>query len=123
MCSSDLFEHHKVEVENFQGIAVTNYTSADIPYTRIIEHKHFEFIQSDNTWITFEYPIDYQSKKTEPMYPVNDEKNNRKYNLYKELADSEKTVIFGGRLAEYKYYDMDEIIESALNKINSIINR
>ena len=57
------------------------------------------------------------------MYPVNDEKNNRKYNLYKELADSEKTVIFGGRLAEYKYYDMDEIIESALNKINSIINR
>ena len=93
------------------------FTDEQIPYTRIIEHKHFEFMNNDCTWITYEYPIQYNAQTTEPYYPVNDIINNEKYKLYKELADLEKNVIFGGRLAEYKYYDMHNVIESALNKI------
>jgi UDP-galactopyranose mutase len=98
-----------------------NYTDSETPYTRTIEHKHFEFGNTDTTWVTHEYPIEYDAKTTEPYYPVNDSENNEKYNLYKGLANSEKNVIFGGRLAEYKYYDMHQVIDSALKKVNEII--
>jgi UDP-galactopyranose mutase len=114
------FEHQKLDIDNFQGSAVVNYTDIEIPYTRIIEHKHFEFGNTDTTWITYEYPVEYNAKTTEPYYPVNDLENNEKYNLYKNLADLEKNVIFGGRLAEYKYYDMHQVIESSLNFIKTI---
>ena len=87
-----------------------------------LEYKHFEDVKSDSTWITFEYPIEYKAESTEPMYPVNDTENNSKYQKYKELANQEKDIIFGGRLAEYKYYDMHQVIESALNKVKEIIN-
>lgn len=114
------FEHKKINIPNFQGTAVMNFTSHDIPYTRIIEHKHFENINSDLTWVTYETPITYNPKKNEPYYPVNDENNNLKYIKYKNLTIKEEKTIFGGRLAEYKYYDMHNIIESALNLINNI---
>ena len=115
------FEHKHLDTENYQGCAIMNYTDIETPYTRIIEHKHFEFGESDTTWVTHEYPVEYNAKTTEPYYPVNDLENNEKYNLYKSLADSEKNVIFGGRLAEYKYYDMHQVIASALKKVNEII--
>ena len=115
------FEHKHLDTENYQGCAIMNYTDIETPYTRIIEHKHFEFGDSDTTWVTHEYPVEYNAKTTEPYYPVNDLENNEKYNLYKSLAVSEKNVIFGGRLAEYKYYDMHQVIASALKKVNEII--
>lgn len=115
------FEHKKLDIDNFQACAVMSFTDNETPYTRIIEHKHFEFGNTDTTWITYEYPIEYNAKTTEPYYPVNDLENNHKYNLYKSLADSEKNIIFGGRLAEYKYYDMHQVIASALKKINEIV--
>ena len=111
------FNHIELNTSNFQGHSVVNYTDEDIEYTRIIEHKHFEKSESDSTWITYEYPVEYFVGKTEPYYPVNDFDNNIKYKKYKELSESESNVIFGGRLGEYKYYDMDEVIESALNFI------
>jgi UDP-galactopyranose mutase len=114
------FEHRKLDNNNYQGIAVINYTDENIPHTRVIEHKHFEGIESPVTWITNEYPTEYKVDKTEPMYPVNDEENNNKYSQYKSLADQEENIIFGGRLAEYKYYDMHQVIASALNKIKSL---
>ena len=114
------FEHECLQQENYQGIVMMNFTDVDVPYTRIIEHKHFENSESDVTWITKEYPVDYKAGKTEPMYPVNDEENNKKYLQYKNLADQESDIIFGGRLAEYKYYDMHQVIESALNKIKQL---
>ena len=114
------FEHKKLNTFNYQGTSVVNYTDIDIPYTRIIEHKHFENINSECTWISYEYPIEYKVKKTEPMYPVNDAENNDKYKKYKELSINEDNIIFGGRLAEYKYYDMHQVIESALNLIKKI---
>ena len=114
------FEHRKIDNNNYQGIAVINYTDENIPHTRVIEHKHFEGIESPITWITNEYPTEYKVDKTEPMYPVNDEENNNKYFQYKSLADQEENIIFGGRLAEYKYYDMHQVIASALNKIKSL---
>ena len=117
-----MFEHKRLENNNYQGIVMMNYTDIETPFTRVIEHKHFENIQSDVTWITFEYPIEYKAELTEPMYPVNDLENNLKYQKYKELADQEKNIIFGGRLAEYKYYDMHQVIESALNFIKKEIN-
>lgn len=110
------FEHKKLYQENFQGIAMMNFTDSDTKYTRIIEHKHFNpNKKTDLTWITYEYPIEYKAKKTEPYYPVNDEKNNLRYSKYKSLADKLDNVYFGGRLAEYKYYDMHKVIESALH--------
>jgi UDP-galactopyranose mutase len=115
------FEHNQLDTPNYQGCAIMNYTDSETPYTRTIEHKHFEFGDSDTTWVTHEYPIEYNAKTTEPYYPVNDSENNEKYNLYKSLVNSEKNVIFGGRLAEYKYYDMHQVIESALKKVNEII--
>lgn len=114
------FKHQKKKTDNWQGIAVINYTDENVPYTRIIEHKHFEGTESSTTWITNEYPTEYKADKTEPMYPVNDEENNTKYNQYKTLANKEENIIFGGRLAEYKYYDMHQVIASALDKIKSL---
>jgi UDP-galactopyranose mutase len=115
------FEHTKLNNSNYQGIAMMNYTDIEVPFTRVIEHKHFENIESDITWITFEYPVEYKTESTEPMYPVNDFENNKKYLMYKNLADQEKDIIFGGRLAEYKYYDMHQVIESALNFTKQLI--
>ena len=114
------FKHEKIDTDNHQGVAMMNYTDVDIPYTRIIEHKHFELTESNSTWITYEYPIEYKATQTEPYYPVNDEMNNKKYLQYKNLANQELNIIFGGRLAEYKYYDMHQVIESALNFIKTI---
>jgi UDP-galactopyranose mutase len=99
---------------NFQGNAVVNYTEKDVPYTRIIEHKHFEFGKQTKTVISKEFPMEWTPGK-EPFYPVNDQHNQTLYQKYKSLADKELNVIFGGRLAEYKYYDMDEIIENVMN--------
>jgi len=114
------FEHTKLDIDNYQGTVMMNFTDINVPYTRIIEHKHFEFGTQPHTWITYEYPTEYKTKETEPYYPVNDTENNSKYQQYKSLADKEKNIIFGGRLAEYKYYDMHQVIESALNFINNI---
>jgi UDP-galactopyranose mutase len=108
------FETERLEEENHQGVAVMNYTDRETPWTRIIEHKHFEFGTQPVTYITKEYPADWKPGD-EAYYPVNNEKNQALYNKYAELAKKEKNVIFGGRLAEYKYYDMDDVIESALN--------
>ncbi|GAB4093629.1 UDP-galactopyranose/dTDP-fucopyranose mutase family protein [Flaviaesturariibacter terrae] len=109
------FEHQTLEKANFQGNAVINYTERDIPYTRIIEHKHFEFGTQDHTVITYEYPATWQ-RGMEPYYPMNDDKNTKRYKQYSELADLEQNIIFGGRLAEYRYYDMHQVIGSALVK-------
>lgn len=103
--------------DNFQGNAVVNYTDADVPYTRIIEHKHFEFGNQANTVITKEYPQKFQLGN-EPYYPINDEKNNLLYERYLELSKKEKNVYFGGRLASYRYFDMDKTIECALNLVS-----
>jgi len=107
------FETETLDTQNYQGNAVVNYTDYETPYTRIIEHKHFEFGNQDKTIITKEYPDNWTSEK-EPYYPVNNEKNNELYEKYKNLADNEKNVIFGGRLGQYKYYDMHKVIEEAL---------
>lgn len=114
------FAHSKINTDNYQGVAMMNYTDIDVPFTRTIEHKHFEFTNSDTTWVTWEYPTDYKAGITEPYYPVNDSDNNEKYQRYKELSDGLSNVYFGGRLAEYKYYDMHQVIESALNFINKL---
>jgi len=109
------FNHELLENEaNFQGNAVVNYTERDIPFTRIIEHKHFEFGEQKDTVITKEYPRTW-NKGDEPYYPINDERNTKLYNDYLALASKEKNVIFGGRLGNYKYYDMDKVIEAALD--------
>ena len=120
---STKFDHFLINEENVQGTALMNFTDIEIEYTRIIEHKHFENIQSSYSWITYETPIEYIPEKTEPLYPVNDKNNNNKYTQYKKLADKENNIIFGGRLAEYKYYDMHQVIESALNKIKEILKK
>jgi UDP-galactopyranose mutase len=108
------FETEKLDCENFQGNAVVNYTEREVPYTRIIEHKYFEFGTQPKTVISKEYSSE-RKEGSEPMYPINDEKNNALYQQYKELANKETNVIFGGRLAEYKYYDMDKVVELVLN--------
>ena len=114
------FENETLNVQNFQGNAVVNYTSHDQPFTRIIEHKHFEVenpsYQNEKTVISKEYSTEWQDGM-EPFYPVNDEKNAKVYKKYKELADKESNVIFGGRLAEYKYYDMDDVIEKVMRDL------
>jgi UDP-galactopyranose mutase len=107
------FETKVLDCENYQGNAVVNYTDSETPYTRIIEHKHFEFGTQPKTVISKEYSTEW-SEGMEPYYPVNDERNNVLYQQYKSLADKEKNVLFGGRLAEYKYYDMHQIVEKAL---------
>ncbi len=107
------FETEVLDEENHQGVAVVNYTDRETPYTRVIEHKHFEFGTQPKTVITREYPADWQ-EGMEAYYPVNNEKNQALYQQYADLAAQEKQMIFGGRLAEYKYYDMDKVIASAL---------
>ena len=110
------FEHETHNIDNYQGNAVVNYCERKIPYTRIIEHKHFEFGKQPKTVITKEYPKEWK-EGDEPYYPVNDEKNNEIFRKYKKLAENEKNVIFGGRLADYKYYDMWNIIEKVLETV------
>ncbi len=106
------FETKIIDKENYQGNAVVNYTGHEVDYTRVIEHKHFENTQSDKTVITYEYPADYK-EGMEKYYTINDDKNNQLAEQYRVLASKENDVIFGGRLAEYKYYDMDDVIKSA----------
>ena len=108
------FETEILEEENHQGVAVINYTDKDVPYTRIIEHKHFLFGTQKKTVISREFPIKWERDK-EPYYPINNQENMDRYCSYVSLAQKEKNVFFGGRLGEYKYYDMQETIESALN--------
>ena len=108
------FDTKVFDMKNYQGNAVVNYTGHEVDYTRVIEHKHFEFdTESEKTVVTFEYPVDYE-EGMEKYYTVNDDKNNALAEKYRELASKEKNVIFGGRLAEYKYYDMDDVIYNAL---------
>ena len=109
------FENETLDIPNFQGNAAVNYTDRETPYTRVIEHKHFEFGTQPKTVITREYPADWE-EGMEPYYPVNDERNQDLYSRYAKLAEKEDRVIFGGRLAEYKYYDMDKVILSALER-------
>ena len=110
------FETETLDMENYQGNAVVNYTDADTPYTRIIEHKHFEFGTQPKTVISREYSAEWKVGD-EPYYPVNDEANGALYQQYKALAEGEEKVLFGGRLGEYKYYDMDKVIEAALDVV------
>lgn len=114
------FETERMEEENYQGNAVVNYTFADIPYTRIIEHKHFEFGKQDFTIISREYSLEWKPG-IEPYYPINDEKNAVLYQKYKTLADREKNIVFGGRLGAYQYYDMDKVVAAALEKAGEIL--
>ncbi len=119
------FDTEKLECSNFQGNAVVNYTDSDTPFTRIIEHKWFEFGKNKDqeeiptTVISREYSKEWE-EGDEPYYPVNDDKNNNLYLSYKELAEKEENVVFGGRLGEYKYYDMDTVIESALTAVEKL---
>lgn len=110
------------EEDNYQGNAVVNYTEREVPYTRIIEHKHFEFQTGEGTVITREYPTTWK-KGDEPYYPINDEKNGALYAQYAELAKKEADVLFGGRLGQYKYYDMDKVIRSALDMVKEELAR
>lgn len=112
------FENEILEKENYQGNAVVNYTSSDIPYTRIIEHKHFEFGTQPETVISREYSAEWKPG-IEPYYPINDEKNSMLFEHYKTLAQSRPDVIFGGRLGQYRYYDMDMVIRAALDIVNA----
>lgn len=111
------FETEILDKENYQGNAVVNYTDTEVPFTRIIEHKHFEFGTQPKTVISKEYSDKWDQGK-EPYYPINDDKNNMLYEKYKELAYKDDKVIFGGRLGQYKYYDMDKVIEQALECVN-----
>lgn len=117
------FKHRKINKNNFQGTAMMNFTSLDEDFTRIIEHKHFskelKILEKNVTWITEEYPTKFEGND-EPMYPVNDEINNKLYKKYKSLADDLENIHFGGRLAEYKYYDMHQVIARALKFVASL---
>ena len=111
------FENEVLEdVDNYQGVAVMNFTSHEQEYTRIIEHKHFEFNDCKGTVITKEYPSAWKLGD-EAYYPVNDDRNSNLYKEYEELAKKEKNVLFGGRLGQYKYYDMDKVIDAALDMV------
>lgn len=114
------FETEVLETENYQGNAVVNYTEYEVPYTRIIEHKHFEYGGGPKTVISREYS-DTWDKAKEPYYPINNDKNNSLYEKYRELASKDEKVIFGGRLGQYKYYDMDKVIEQALKLCDEIL--
>jgi len=113
------FETEVMDIDNYQGNAVVNYTEYEVPYTRIIEHKHFEYGIGEKTVITREYPASWK-RGDEPYYPMNDEKNNALYAKYKALADKDDKVVFGGRLGMYKYYDMHNVIEAALETVESL---
>jgi UDP-galactopyranose mutase len=116
------FEEQRLDIPSFQGNAVINYTEAEVPFTRIIEHKHFEFGTQPFTVISREYSSEWTGD-AEPFYTVNDDRNNRLAAQYKELAAHEPRIIFGGRLAEYKYYDMDQVIASALSAANKSLKK
>lgn len=113
------FETEVLDTDNYQGNAVVNYTEREVPYTRIIEHKHFEFGTQEKTVISREYSSEWKVGM-EPYYPVNDEKNSKLFAAYKELAEKEEHVIFGGRLGNYQYYDMDKVVEAALLKLEEM---
>ena len=113
------FETEVLDCDNYQGNAVVNYTEKEVPYTRVIEHKHFEFGKQEKTVISREYPSEWEVGM-EPYYPVNDEKNTRLFEKYKELAKKEKNVTFGGRLGNYQYYDMDKVVAAALGKLEEV---
>ncbi|MBS5771530.1 UDP-galactopyranose mutase [Kosakonia cowanii] len=113
------FESETYNVDNFQGNAVINYTDERIPFTRIIEHKHFDYVETNHTVVTKEYPIEWDGK-SEPYYPINDQKNMELYKKYRALSSTIDKVKFGGRLAEYKYYDMHQVIRAALNYIKTL---
>ena len=115
------FETEVLDCENYQGSAVVNYTEREVPYTRIIEHKHFLFGAQPKTVISREYPTEWRPGM-EPYYPVNDEKNQRLYEQYRALAEREPNVIFGGRLGSYQYYDMDKVIRAALDTARRVLN-
>lgn len=115
------FENETLDQENFQGVAVMNYNDAEFPFTRIIEHKHFEFGKQKQTVVTKEFPEKWKIGK-EAYYPVNNNENQKKFEHYKKLADQTENVIFGGRLAEYRYYDMHQIIASALVTVKKEFN-
>lgn len=114
------FETEELEMEDFQGNAVVNYTEREVPYTRIIEHKHFEFGKQPTTIISREYSAEWKPGM-EPYYPVNDAENTALYAEYKKLADQQADVIFGGRLGQYRYYDMDKVIRAALDDLQNIV--
>ena len=114
------FEETTYDVEDYQGNAVINYTDIDVPYTRSTEHKHFYDITSKKTIVTREYPIKYEKSQT-PYYPIYDEKNKKMYLKYKEIANKDSDIHFGGRLGDFKYYDMHQVIGSALAKVRNIV--
>ncbi len=114
------FENEILDMPNYQGNAVINYTEKEIPYTRIIEHKHFEFGTQEKTYITREYPHEF-SKDKESYYPINDDKNQAVFQKYEELSKKQDKVIFGGRLAEYKYYDMHHVVDKALQLTETLL--
>jgi UDP-galactopyranose mutase len=113
------FKHEIIESNNHQGHSVINYTEKNIPYTRIIEHKHFNYKDTKYTVVTKEYPIEWNINE-EPYYPINDNTNQNIFTKYKNLTKQETNVFFGGRLAEYKYYDMNQVVESALKLVDEI---
>ena len=114
------FESETLDIDNYQGNAVINYTDSETPFTRIIEHKHFEGSNSPKTIITHEYPQNWE-RGMEAYYPVNNDKNNKLFDKYQKLAENEENIIFGGRLGMYKYYNMDQIIDEALKLVESEI--
>jgi len=116
------FEEETLDIENFQGNAVINYTERHIPFTRIIEHKHFDYVDSPKTVITREYPADWENGD-EPYYPINDATNMELYQKYRKLANQQPNITFGGRLAEYKYYDMHQVIAAALHTISTLVEQ
>ena len=113
------FETEILDIDDYQGNAVVNYTAADVPFTRVIEHKHFEFGQKEGTVVTHEYPASWQ-RGQDAYYPVNDEKNNALYQRYKDFADLQDNVYFGGRLGQYAYFDMDKVIAAALGLVRDV---
>ena len=113
------FDTEVLDTDNYQGNAVVNYTDPDTPYTRVIEHKHFEFNTSPKTVISREYSTEW-NRQLEPYYPINDETNDSLYREYRKLADKEKMTVFGGRLGDYRYYDMDRVIRNALDMTDDI---
>ncbi|MFE8115171.1 UDP-galactopyranose mutase [Brenneria goodwinii] len=115
------FESERHEIDNYQGNAVINYTDDTVDFTRIIEHKHFENASTPHTIITREFPIEYQPGDT-PYYPINDKNNMERFKLYKKLSEGDKKITFGGRLGEYKYYDMHQVISAALYITRKTLN-
>ena len=114
------FESETLDIPNYQGVAVVNYNEREVPFTRLIEHKHFNFGQQEKTVITREYPATWE-KGMRPYYPVNNEKNQALYDQYRALAEKEEKIIFGGRLGHYKYYDMDKVVEAALSLCEEVL--